>query len=336
MHLSFSGNLNHFGDSASRSDTYAERARQIIERQMKSHQATFFQSSQAVEKQYHAALSQIRRERDELQAHARNLHERENEIANRERETNAMAQRERDRISAAAIALKAEHGRLAEEARVRVDTLFEQKKDLEDSVDTHATRKEERKREQKAHDFVLEETLASHNLNDVVVSEVRLVQRHHHKAMEELQKKHDSATISAAVEELQKGHAEQIEDILSHHNVHPDTASQLRSVHRHHHDLMHDLLVRQKHILKDRSALQDGKLLSPGVASKSAVNSQSEATSGAGVATEALVVSNRPVDLHKSVQQVHSIVMEEVMKKHNLNHVAVSLSPPLPPRLVLL
>ena len=34
--------------------------------------------------------------------------------------------------------------------------------------------------------------------------------------------------------------------------------------------------------------------------------------------------SSQQDDLHKSVQQVHTIVMEEVMKKHNLHHVVVS------------
>ena len=283
---------------------------------MKNHQATFARSSQAVEKQYYAALSQIRRERDELQAHAQDLHRRENEIANRERVASADAQRERERLSAAAVALKAEHGRLAEEARVRVDTLFQQKRDLQDSEDIHGSHQEERNRQQKAHDLVLEEIVASHKLNHVVVSELKLVQRHHHRAMEELHKKHDSATISAAVRKLQLGHADQIEDILSHHNVHPEIGHQLKSVHEHHHELMHDLLVRQKDVLKDEGdALEDRDYLQ----AKDAPESRNILT--------AQNASSQRDDLHKSVQQVHAIVMEEVMKKHKLQHVAVSSFP---------
>jgi hypothetical protein len=281
----------HSESRTTRAESYAERARHIVEKQMEKHQAS--SSPAVVQEQYRIALSQIRQERDDLAEHAQQLQEREDAITHREREVSVEAQRTRGRLSAAAVALQAEHGRLAEEARSRVDTLFGEKSAFQETVDAHANHAAERKRQQVAHDLVMGDIVHSHQLNHVVTSEIKLVQRQHHKAMEELHRKHDAAAISGAVRDLQKGHAVQINDILAHHDVHPETAAQLRSVHNHHHDLMHDLMVRQKQAAE------------------------------AGGSVHAPAVSTSRDDIHRSVQQVHSIVMEEVMKKHALHHVVV-------------
>ncbi len=281
----------HSESRKARAESYAERARQIVEKQMSAHKAS--SSPEEVQEQYRVALSQIRRERDDLAEHAQQLQVREDAITHREREISVEAQRTRGRLSAAAVALQAEHGRLAEEARSRVDTLFEAKSSFQQTVDARENHAAERKRQQVAHDLVMGDIAHSHELNHVVASEINLVQRQHHKAMEELHRQHDAAAISGAVRDLQEKHAAQIDDIFEHHDVHPDTAAQLRSVHSHHHDLMHDLMVRQKQ------------------------------ASEAGGSSHEPVISTARNDIHKSVQQVHSIVMEEVMKKHALHHVVV-------------
>ena len=51
---------------------------------------------------------------------------------------------------------------------------------------------------QKAHDMVMLSLMDEHDLNHVVVAEINVVQRQHHKAMEQLHANHDELSISNA------------------------------------------------------------------------------------------------------------------------------------------
>ena len=253
---------------------------------------------EVVQEQYRIALSQIRQGVMIFGARAK-VAGREDAIQHREREISSRSSalvggslppRWHYRLNMAVL-----RKRLA-----LADNLFDEKRAIQKTVDAHRIMRLKGSASI-AHDLVMDDIVHSHQIHPVVTSEIRLVQRQHHKAMEELHRKHNVTAISAAVRELQENHAAQVNDIMAHHNVHPETAAQIRSVHSHHHDLMHDLMVRQKQAVE------------------------------AGGSDHAPEISTGLDDIHKSVQQVHSIVMEEVMKKHKLHHVVVSSvrKPPL-------
>ena len=247
----------------------------------------------AVKEQYTAALEQIRVERDALEQHRHELDRREENMQKKENEMVLTHEKNEWDAHAHRLAVVDESERLAKESRARINKFENVKHDVL-CIRPEEEHFSSRRNAQKAHDLIMSDIAKEHQLQHVVVAEIDMVQRQHHQALEELHALHDEVSISKAVQELQNDHGKRIEDVLQHHNVHDSAANQIRNVHKHHHDLMHDLSLKQKSL-----------------------------TSGKAYIEAAPTKPKARGNMHDSVSQVHSIVMEDIMNKHRLNHVVV-------------
>jgi hypothetical protein len=265
----------------------------------------------ALKEQYMNALKQIRLERDALQEHREELSNREQKIIEKEKKILELHKSNTEINS-----------KFFRNERKKLDNdLMERKKMYTDkmmnvlSIPPKEEQLKTRMHTQKVYNNVITNLYNEYNINTVIQNELNVVQRQYFKEIERCYSDMVSttaiptaATTTVAANEksiellsnemlrLQNEHSKRIDDVIEHHSITSSISNELLQIHKHYHNVIATLYVKQME-------LHVGTVY---------VNNSPSTT-----------VINKRGTMHDSVSLVHSIVMEDIMKKHQLNHVVV-------------